>query len=89
MDKSDFFSDSEYISRTDYLNAQNDVTYSYWNTEKTAGNITDDWGTWASAKTLDPTGTLTNKEYYLISGQRNSTTARERKILKERGSINV
>lgn len=64
MDKSDFFSDSEYISRTDYLNAQNDVTYSYWNTEKTAGNITDDWGTWASAKTLDPTGALTNKEYY-------------------------
>lgn len=64
MDKSDFFSDSEYITLADYNQEMNNVTYSYWNTEKTAGNITDDWGTWASAKTLDPTGTLTNKEYY-------------------------
>ena len=64
MDKSDFFSDSEYITLADYNQEMNNVTYSYWNTEKTAGNITDDWGTWASAKTLDPTGTLTNKVYY-------------------------
>ena len=64
MDKSDYFSDSEYITLADYNQEMNNVTYSYWNTEKTAGNITDDWGTWASAKTLDPTGTLTNKEYY-------------------------
>lgn len=64
MDKSDFFSDSEYITLADYNQEMNNVTYSYWNTEKTAGNITDDWGTWASAKTLDSTGTLTNKEYY-------------------------
>ena len=64
MDKSDFFSDSEYITLADYNQEMNKVTYSYWNTEKTAGNITDDWGTWASAKTLDSTGTLTNKEYY-------------------------
>ena len=64
MDKSDYFSDSEYITLADYNQEMNNVTYSYWNTEKTAGNITDDWGTWASAKTLDPTGTLTNKVYY-------------------------
>ena len=64
MDKSDYFSDSEYITLADYNQEMNNVTYSYWNTEKTAGNITDDWGTWANAKTLDPTGTLTNKEYY-------------------------
>lgn len=64
MDKSDYFSDSEYITLADYNQEMNNVTYSYWNTEKTAGNITDDWGTWASAKALDPTGTLTNKEYY-------------------------
>ena len=64
MDKSDYFSDSEYITLADYNQEMNNVTYSYWNTEKTAGNITDDWGTWASAKTLDSTGTLTNKEYY-------------------------
>lgn len=64
MDKSDYFSDSEYITLADYNQEMNNVTYSYWNTEKTAGNITDDWGTWAWAKTLDPTGTLTNKEYY-------------------------
>lgn len=64
MDKSDYFSDSEYITLADYNQEMNNVTYSYWNTEKTAGNITDDWGTWANAKTLDPTGTLTNKVYY-------------------------
>lgn len=64
MDKSDYFSDSEYITLADYNQEMNNVTYSYWNTEKTAGNIMDDWGTWANAKTLDPTGTLTNKEYY-------------------------
>lgn len=64
MDKSDYFSDSEYIILADYNQEMNNVTYSYWNTEKTAGNITDDWGTWANAKTLDPTGTLTNKVYY-------------------------
>lgn len=64
MDKSDYFSDSEYITLADYNQEMNNVTYSYWNTEKTAGNITDDWGTWASATDLDPTGTLTNKVYY-------------------------
>lgn len=64
MDKSDYFSDSEYITLADYNQEMNNVTYSYWNTEKTAGNITDDWGTWANAKTLDPTGTLINKVYY-------------------------
>lgn len=63
MDKSDFFSDSEYISRTDYLNAQNDVTYSYWQ-KNIKQSDTDQFSTWASAKTLDSTGALTNKEYY-------------------------
>lgn len=63
MDKSDFFSDSEYISRTDYLNAQNDVTYDYWQNNIKQSD-TDQFSTWANAKTLDQTGTLTNKVYY-------------------------
>ena len=34
MDKSDYFSDSEYITLADYNQEMNIVTYSYWNTEK-------------------------------------------------------
>ena len=63
MDKSDFFNDSEYISRTDYLNAQNDVTYDYWQ-KNIKQSDTDQFSTWANATDLDPTGALTNKVYY-------------------------
>lgn len=64
MDKSDFFNDPAYISYSGYNTEVNNVAYSYWNTENKAGNITDAWSTWATANTLDPSGTLANKNYY-------------------------
>lgn len=64
MDKSDFFSDSEYITLADYNQEMNNVTYAYWKSENDAGNITDTYAVWSAAKTLDPTGALTNKVYY-------------------------
>ncbi|MDO5587212.1 MAG: hypothetical protein Q4G53_09020, partial [Clostridia bacterium] len=63
MDKSDFFSDSEYISLADYNQEMNNVTYDYWQNNIKQSD-TDQFSTWANATDLDPTGALTNKEYY-------------------------
>lgn len=63
MDKSDYFSDSEYITLADYNQVQNDVTYDYWQ-KNIKQSDTDQFSTWANATDLDPTGTLTNKVYY-------------------------
>ena len=63
MDKSDYFSDSEYITLADYNQVQNDVTYDYWQ-KNIKQSDTDQFSTWANATDLDSTGTLTNKVYY-------------------------
>lgn len=62
MDKSDFFSDSEYITLADYNQEMNNVTHDYWQNNIKQSD-TDQFSTWANAKTLDPTGALTNKVY--------------------------
>lgn len=63
MDKSDYFSDSEYITLADYNQEMNNVTYDYWQ-KNIKQSDTDQFSTWANATDLDPTETLTNKVYY-------------------------